>query len=224
MSINLGDAEKQKERISGPIPKGSKVKVRLIIQQPKDNTQDPNDPAVRIFESGLKGLDCELEVVSGTFEGIKIWEYLFLPPQFQTISMTKGQKGACEGSFAMCRAIIESTRNINPDDPSADRNISSWFDLHDLEFPVKIGIQKPKAGDIYINNKISKVLTLEDEDYQVIMDGGEIITDTPIPEIPAGAKKEEPAQKSWTQNSSQQEEKKEEKPAQTNIPDWAKGK
>lgn len=182
MAIDLGTAEKQKETAAGPIPKGSMVKVKLEIRKPK--TADPQDPAVTVFKSGLKGLDCEFTVVSGQFEGVRIWENLFLPPTMQTIQLTKGQEGACRGGFAKCRAIIEAARQINPEDPAGNRNINSWFDLHGLEIPVKIGIDKPKPGDLYINNNIAKVLTVADAEFQNVMGGGEVITDTPIPELP----------------------------------------
>ena len=180
--INLGDAGQQKEMASGPIPKGSMVKVRLEIRKPKK--QDPQDPAISVFSSGLKGLDCEMSVIAGRFERAKIWENWFLPPQMQTISLTKGQEGICNGSFAKCRAIIEASRRLDPEDPAANRNINSWFDLHGLEFPVKVGVNNPKPGDLYINNNVLKVLTVKDAEYEQVMGGGEIVTDVPFPEIP----------------------------------------
>ncbi|SDE21508.1 hypothetical protein [Desulfuromonas thiophila] len=184
--INLGEAQEQKEHGgAGQIPPKSLVKVRLEIRKPKK--ADPQDAAVTICSSGLKGLDCEFTVVSGRFEGSRIWENIFLPPAMQSIQLTKGQEGVCNGGFARCRAIIEAARGIDPDDPAGNRNINSWFDLHGLEFPAKVGVDKPKAGDQYVNNNIAKVLTVKDEEFKTVMGGGEVITDEPLPEIPAGA-------------------------------------
>jgi hypothetical protein len=220
--INLNDAEKQKEFNVGPIPAKSLVKVRLEIRQPK-NRADQKDPAVTVYSSGLKGLDLELTVVSGRFEGVRIWENWFLPPSMQTISLTEGQRGVCNGSFSKMRAAIEASRNLDPDDPAADRNINSWFDLHGLEIPVKVGIDKPKPGDRYINNKIAKILTPDMDHYREVMGGGEVISDEPIPAIPE-AKETTPAKPAggWEQTPQQTEPSKPATPQQTNIPDWAK--
>ena len=180
--IDLGQAGQQKEGVRGTIPPQSIVKVRMEIRKPKK--PDQQDPAVTVFKSGLKGLDCEFTVVSGQFEGVRIWENWFLPPSMQTISLTKGQEGACNGSFAKARAVIEAARNLDPADPAANRTIQSWFDLHSLEFPVKVGVDTPKPGDLYLNNNIIKVLTPGDEHYTTVMGGGEVISDKPLPEIP----------------------------------------
>lgn len=180
--IDLGQAGQQKEGVRGTIPPQSIVKVRMEIRKPKK--PDPQDPAVTVFKSGLKGLDCEFTVVSGQFEGVRIWENWFLPPSMQTISLTKGQEGACNGAFAKARAVIEAARNLDPADPAANRTIQSWFDLHGLEFPVKVGVDTPKPGDQYLNNNIMKVLTPGDEHYTTVMGGGEVISDKPLPEIP----------------------------------------
>lgn len=225
MAINLGEASEQKEVGGGPVPKGSIVKVKMEIRKPK--TADPQDPAVTIFKSKLKGLDCEFTVVAGKFEGTRIWENLFLPPAMQTITLTKGQEGVCNGSFAKCRAVIEAARNLDPDDPAANRTINSWFDLHGLEFPVKVGIDKPKPGDQYINNNISKVVTPKDENFTEVMGGSEIITDEPFPEIPqqASSSQQGGGQPAWGQNAApppNDTDAPPEKPAQQkNVPAWA---
>lgn len=179
--INLGDAEKQKEMARGPVPKGSLVKVRMEIRKPK--TADA-DPAVTVFKTGLKGLDCEFIVASGQFSGVKIWENWFLPPAMQTVKLNKGQEGVCNSGFSKMRAVIEAARGLDPDDPAANRNISSWFDLHGLEFPVKIGVKKPEPGDQFINNTIGKVLSIKDEEFPLVMGGSEVITDEPFPDLP----------------------------------------
>lgn len=184
MAINFGGEQKQKEGGQGPIPKGSKVKVALTIREPKEGKADPQDGTVTVFKSGLKGLDLEFEVIGGSFEGKTIWENWFLPVGFQTVALTKGQTGACNGSGAKMRAAVEATRNIHPDDPAGNRSIESWYDLDGLEFAVKVGIETPKPGDKYINNNILKVLSIDDEDFATVMAGGEVLTDVPIPSLP----------------------------------------
>lgn len=219
--IDLGQAGQQKEGVRGTIPPQSIVKVRIEIRKPKK--PDPQDPAVTVFKSGLKGLDCEFTVVSGQFEGVRIWENWFLPPSMQTISLTKGQEGACNGSHAKARAVIEAARNLDPADPAANRTIQSWFDLHSLEFPVKVGVDTPKPGDQYLNNNIMKVLTPVDEHYTAVMGGGEVISDKPLPEIPpAPPSSGPPASGGWPGASGQQTSTPpvNAKPA-ANVPSWA---
>lgn len=226
--INLGEAPEQKVRAVGPIPKRSIVKVKLEIREPK--TSD-HDPAVTIFSSQIRGLDCEFTVVSGSFEGCKIWENLFLPPQMQAITLTKGQEGMCNAGWSKCRAIVESVRGIDPADPAGNRAINSWFDLHGLEFPVMVGIDKPKAGDKFVNNNITKILVVSDPDHKVVMSGGEIITDEPLPVIQQSDTDMSQQTRSWGKQG-QQAEHHEQQPnpqqsqqTQTvSVPKWAQGK
>lgn len=226
--INLGNAPKQREMVAGPIPATSMVRVKLEIREPKK--ADPNDEAVTVFSSGLKGLDLEFTVTDGRFEGLHIWENWFLPPEMQDISLTKGQKGACQGGVAKCRAAIEAARNLDPDDPAGNRNIESWLDLHGLEIPVRVGIDKPKRGDQYINNNISKVLTVKDRDFENIMGGGEVISDEPVPEIPERKEKNGNGDgpKGWGQTNQEQNQKSPKKDGQSqpqqqkvNSPTWS---
>ena len=197
--IDLGTADQQREIVGGPIPNKSLVKVKVEIRQPKN--ADPNDEAVTVFSSGLKGLDFEFTVTDGQYKGVRIWENWFFKPEMQNISLTKGQEGICRSGFAKCRAAIEAVRRIDPDDPAANRNIQSWFDLHGIEIPVRVGMDKPKAGDQYINNKIDKVLTVKDADFETVIAGGEVISDEPIPDLPERKEKKTggDSPKSWGQ-------------------------
>ena len=158
------------------------VKVRMEIRQPKQ--QDPQDPCVTVFKTGLKGLDCQFTVVSGQFESVKIWENWFLSPQMQTISLSKGQEGMCNAGFAKCRAVIEAARRIDPNDPNGNRNIESWYDLNGLEFPAKIGVDKPKPGGHLHQQQYRQSADRGRRRIEKVMGGGEIVTDTPFPELP----------------------------------------
>ena len=224
--INLGEAPEQKEGGKGPIPPKSIVLVKMEIRNPK--TSDPSDPAVSVFKTGLKGLDCEFTVVSGQFEGKTMWENWFLPPGLQTVNLTKGQKGICDGSFAKMRAVIEAVRRLDPADPAADRSISSWFDLNDLVFAVKVGVDQPKPGDQYINNRIDKVLTLADEHFETVMAGGEVISTEPLPEIPAAPAQPQapPPGGQWSAPGGNVNQRPEvppqSAPPPTNVPAWAR--
>lgn len=229
--INLGEAPEQKEGGKGPVPPKSIVKVKLEIRQPKK--PDPNDQAVTVFKSSLKGLDCELTVVSGRFEGVRIWENWFLPAGMQTIALKDGQKKMCGACHAKMRAVVEAARGLDPADPAANRSINSWFDLNGLEFPVKVEIDTPKPGDLYLNNNVAKVITMADEHYKEVMAGGEFITDNPLPEIPQGGNGSQgpPAGGGWNAGNGQVSEPMNggtgtpPHPAESsaiNVPAWAK--
>lgn len=218
--INLGEAPEQKEGGRGPIPPKSIVLVKMEIRKPKK--ADPNDPALTVFSSGMLGLDCEFTVAAGRFEGVRIWENLFLPPGMQTIELKKGQIGICNSCFAKMRAIIEATRGLDPADPAADRTIQSWFDLHNLTFPVKVGIDQPKPGDQYLNNRVEKVLTMADEHYADVMAGGEVITAEPLPEIPAAPQQAgAPAAGGWNNGGQAAAPPAAAQGPKMNVPAWA---
>jgi hypothetical protein len=163
----------------------------MTVRPPtKDDKRVSDHQLVTKYSSGLVGLDCEFEVVAGTFEGSTIWENLFFRPQFQSISLTKGQEGICNGSDAKFRAIIEAARGIDPMDGSPAavnaRSIQDWGDFTGMEFPVMVGVAKVRPGDQFINNTVVRVITPDRPEYAEIMAGGEIITDTPLPELHHG--------------------------------------
>jgi hypothetical protein len=72
------------------------------------------------------------------------------------------------------------------DSPAAKRKrmLHSWMDLHELEFPVQVGIAKEQKegsdGRLYWNNTIYRVVTPDMKQYREVMDGGEYITDGPV--------------------------------------------
>jgi hypothetical protein len=74
---------------------------------------------------------------------------------------------------SMMRAILESARNIQPKDDSAQaqkaRCIESMGDLNGLEFAVKIGIEHNKNGNHPNKNKIVAIVTPDHKDYGALM-------------------------------------------------------
>ncbi|MCP3942592.1 MAG: hypothetical protein GY710_14045 [Desulfobacteraceae bacterium] len=192
--IDFNNASAQKTG-GGTIPPKSIVKVLMTVREPGDAKRCEWHPLITVFNSGMLGLDCEFEVIFGTFEGNRIWENLFLSPEMQPAEMelTRGQDGICKGSFAKLRAMIEAYRGIDPNDssPAATnaRNLQDWTDFQGMIFPIMVGVDKPKKGDVYLNNNIIRVITVEREDYKLVMGGGEFISELPLPEIPESEQK-----------------------------------
>ncbi|MGE4442740.1 MAG: hypothetical protein AB7D27_14825 [Desulfomicrobium sp.] len=185
MAINFNEADEQRES-AGAIPAGSMVKVRMTIRQPEAGSVG-TDQMLKLSKKGdCEMLDCEFEVVSGQFVTRKIWN------NFIVDGSTDGHCKAAQISMRVMRAIVEAVRGISPKDTSPaatqGRVLNSWADLQGMEFGVVVGVDQPKPGDRYVNNTIKRVITADDEQFQHIMAGGEIITDAPLPEIPqAGA-------------------------------------
>jgi hypothetical protein len=183
MSVNFNDAPEQKEQ-TGAIPAKSVIWAKLHIREATKSNQTKSDkhPLMIVSKSNSANhyFDCEFEVKSPSFDGRKIW----------TNFVVVGNEKAVNISMAFFRAAIEAARGISPDDASqaatTARQLNDWAELQGLTFPVMVGIEPPKAGDQYINNKVVKVITPDKPEYAEAKEKGEIITDNPLPVIPAG--------------------------------------
>lgn len=111
-------------------------------------------------------LNCEFTVMEGPFAKRKIWQYM-------TISGGKtdehGNSIAAEISGSLLRAILESARNVRPDDQSEAakkaRCIDDWGDFNGMSFWAKIGVEKDKSGQYGDKNKIAAAVTPDMNDF-----------------------------------------------------------
>ena len=192
MQFDFNQAEAQKERVSGPVPAGSIVLMRLEIQKPtRDEYAAKPGSYVSKSKGGLLMLNCQMTVAAGTYEGYHWFERFMLPEGMQSISLTSGQKDACRISYARLRAIIEAHKRIDPKDQSqrarAARTLSNLLDLNGMTFPCRLGLEKEprfyakKDGSqgVAWDNRVSYILPATDARFTEIMNGGEIITDGP---------------------------------------------
>jgi len=193
MAIDLNQAEEQREA-RGAIPPKSKVLVKLNIRPAKEGFEG-SAPGLTTARSGMEYLSCELEVLAGQFKGQKIWNNY----NVQNAS-TDGQRKAIEISMRSIRAMVEASRNINPKDASPTakqaRLLNEWTDLDGIYFPVVVGceVSTPNAqGTRYVNNTIEKIVTPDQDDYAMLMEGGEVITDNPLPKIPEAGESAPPS-------------------------------
>jgi hypothetical protein len=110
----------------------------------------------RASDGASEGLDLELIVVDeGPYKGRKLWQLL-------TLSGTKpGHADAGKISLSTLKAIVESAKNIRPDDTSeaaqAARKIT-WQDLDGVRFVARLGV-KPPEGSHPAKNTIGEVIT-----------------------------------------------------------------
>lgn len=181
MVLDLNDAEEQREGTSGAIPPKSIVPVQLTIRRPKQGKEGFH-PMVVASDTGYQYLDCEFEVMAGQFQGRKIWENLGL------MGTSDGQKKGVEIAKRKLRAIVEAIRNIQPKDASPQaaqgRRLNSIEEIQGAFFGIKVGVEKPKSGDKYVNNSIALIITPDHEFYNQVMSGNDLITDEALPDIP----------------------------------------
>lgn len=184
MSIDLNSAEHQSQGTSKPIPPKSKVWVSLGITYPTAATASQSDPTLTRSRKGqLCYLNTVLTVSTGEFAGKKIFHNFNVAN-----ASTDGERKACQISMAQIRAAVEVARGVKPSDagPQATqaRIIESWRDLDGIRFPIEVKCvdsNPTKDGRVYINNELTRVVTMEDPDYKILYEKGEIISDEPIP-------------------------------------------
>lgn len=181
MVLDLNDALEQRDAPGGAIPPKSIVPVRLTIRTPKEGKAGFH-PLVVASDTGYHYLDCAFEVTAGRFQGRKIWENLGLAGE------TDGQKKGVEIARRKLRAIVEAIRAIEPKDASPQaaqgRRLQSPEELNGACFGVRVGVERPKPGDRFVNNTIALIITPDHEFYPQAMAGQDRISDEPLPEIP----------------------------------------
>lgn len=168
----LDFSQEEDQKSSGAIPKGSMVKVRLHIRQPRLENRE-GDFFFKA-DTGLLGLDAEYEVVAGAYAGRKIWDTIWLPKRYQKIRLKEGQVKACNMAGAKIKAILGASRDTD------NYQMQSWYDLNNIEFGVIVGLSREVNSKGYWNNTIAKIITPAMNRYKEIMAGGEVITDGPV--------------------------------------------
>ena len=186
MAINL-NGESEQSMGGGCIPEDSICMFRMEVRQPTKPEKKTQDVWVSQSDKGIMYLDCCFEAVGGQFEGRKIFEVIALPVGMQTSQLTDGHVKWCNGSGARLRAIVEAVRNIDPKDQSQNamngRAIAGWHEFNGMTFPIKVGYKKIESDDKYVNNRIKAIVTPNRKEYEQVVNGVDIITDKPIPEI-----------------------------------------
>lgn len=184
--IDLNQAAEQGTGGGKAVPPDSVVLVQMIIRQPRAGSEG-SMPMLTRAQSGLEQLDCEFVIAQGSYKDAKWFERLSV-----SNAHTEGQKKAVDIAMRTIRAMVESSRGINPKDASPaaaqQRVLQSWEELNGIYFPAMLDavVSDPnKDGKRFVNNKLRRVITPDKPEYAVICDGGEIITDKPLPEIPA---------------------------------------
>jgi hypothetical protein len=154
---DFNDAPKQ--RGLDLIPAGTVVCVQMTIRPGGHGPEG----LFKLSGTGAEMLDTELTVVTpGQFERRKMWQNIIVA------GPSKGHAEAAEISRGMIRAMLESARNIKPDDASPEATkarSAEYSDLQDLRFVIKVGIERDKTGQYDDKNRILAIVTPESKQY-----------------------------------------------------------
>ena len=114
-------------------------------------------------------LECEFVVLEGPFARRKIFQFMVVSGGKQN---EKGESIAGGITRSNIRAMLESARNVRPEDMSPEATQKrccpgGWADLEGLCFVAKIGIEKGQNG-YNDKNKIKAVITPDMKEYMPI--------------------------------------------------------
>jgi hypothetical protein len=120
------------------IPAGTVASVQMRI---RPGSVGEDGMLKRSKDGACEMLDCEFVVVDGPYSKRKFWTYFVLE------GTTAGHAQAGEISRGVLRSILESARNIRPDDlgdQARARRTASLKDFNDIVFITRIGVEKGK--------------------------------------------------------------------------------
>lgn len=216
--LDFNNAQEQSKGFS-VIPPNSKVLVALKIEAPASDRRGSYPELCKSQNSSLEYLNAVLEVVAGSFKGKQIYH------NFNVYgAATEKQQKAIDISMSQLRALVEASCHISPKDNSPQaqkmRVLYSYSELNGKVFPIAVKCAErtsQKPGDILIVNELKYIITVEDADYAALMNGGEVISDTPIPQVTG--QKTEQTKPSWGASSSNANTGT--KTIQNKAPSWA---
>jgi len=159
--MDLNDAPRQRE--FNLIPAGTIVPVVMKIRPGSAG----EDGWLKRSEKGdAEMIDAEFIVASGEYAKRKLWANMVVN------GTSDGHAQAREITLARLRAMIESARNIKPDDQSPEareKRKADYADLNGMCFIVRIGIEKGKKkadGTFYPDrNTIDLVITPDRKEW-----------------------------------------------------------
>jgi hypothetical protein len=160
MTYDFNSAERQANM--EPIPAGTIVPLVMTIRPGGEGdggwfTASKNSDAMM--------LDCEFTVAAGPYTRRKIWQFFVLSGGKLN---DKGESVAGGISRSTLRAILESARNVDPNDmgePALAKRRANWNDFCGLTFLAKLSIEKDKTGQYGDKNRIQTVITPGMKEY-----------------------------------------------------------
>jgi hypothetical protein len=150
-TIDLNEAGGQRE--FDLIPADSIVTLAIKV---RGGGAGPDGALTRSKDGKSEGLDLELTVCDGQYVRRKVFTRLTLQGE------SEGHAEAGRIASTVLRAIVESSRNIRPDDQSEaakqQRRLNSYLELDGMRFIGRIGIEPARNG-YDAKNKLASVVT-----------------------------------------------------------------
>lgn len=173
--IDVNDAEPQ--RGGDLIPDGTKVRVVGTIRPGGSNRpgQERVDCGYLTASktSDVQFLSWEFTILDGPYARRKFWQNM-------TISggevNEKGESKAWNITKSTLKAMLNSARNVKPDDNTdrgiAARRFNTWSEIDGIEFCCVVRIQKAKPNSGYQDsNSIKTVIEPDHKEYAALMSG-----------------------------------------------------
>lgn len=184
--FDFSTAESQREFGGEPIPGGTIALFKMSVRRPREGMAASHPMVTQSKNSAFQYLDCELEIVAGTYKGRKIWQNMGVAGDG-----SDGHAKAINITRATIKAMLQASRNIMPGDNSQAAQsalvIKGFEELDGLTIPIKVGFDKVSAQYPTPRNTIRAVITPEKQEYAAVMAGGEILGSEPAPTPPAAA-------------------------------------
>jgi hypothetical protein len=143
------------------IPDKTVAVVQLKI---RDGNAGPDGLLKRSKSGECEGLDCEFTVVEGPYAKRKFFSFNVLS------GTTDGHAQAADITKSRLRAILESARNIKPQDVSEAAKKARVAELRDFDgirFIARIGVE-PAKGDYKAKNILAAVITPDQKEWRPI--------------------------------------------------------
>jgi hypothetical protein len=140
------------QRSLEPIPDGTIVLVELTV---RPGNAGEGGWLRRSKDGRSEALDCEFTVTEGEYVKRKFWSLLTIR------GATEGHAEAGGISASKLRAMLESARNIRPDDQSETAKkarVADYGDFDGLRFLVRVGVEPARDG-YKAKNTLDEVIT-----------------------------------------------------------------
>jgi hypothetical protein len=177
---NVPADDNPQDREFSLIPNGTVCRAVVLVKQ--GDIEVPEFGSGPWFKKSMntaaKWMELEFTIIGGEFDRRKFWDRVFVDGD------KMGQSGipqAKEIGLRTLKSLVESARNIDPADVSAEaqqaRNISGVFDLNAMEICAKIGIKKGTNG-YSDSNRLIAALTPNSREF--IPSGQAPMQQTPV--------------------------------------------